>query len=140
MKLEAGVFLSSVAGVSILSGFGYALSTAKKSDPTHFDQGLSPFDAKQVRMAESGSSLAARALGWGTLLAFTGVAAISYATWKIMGVHNMVEFRNKVGSFLPRLTKEDTAIGRTQFDNLSDLVHYIIDEDEKCRRKKNGTE
>jgi hypothetical protein len=42
----------------------------------------------------------------------------------------------KVGGFLPRVPKNDPPQGRTEFKNLTDLLQYIIDEDEKAKAEK----
>ena len=78
-RIKAGAFLCTAAGFGVLAGFGGALAQAKKQDPRHFDAGmigLDPAAEKAARSArhlqESGAALATRALGYGTLLAFTG--------------------------------------------------------------------
>jgi len=37
---------------------------------------------------------------------------------------------------LPRIPKNDPPIGRTEFKNLTDLLQYVIDEDEKSKAAK----
>lgn len=41
----------------------------------------------------------------------------------------------KAGSILPRIPKNDPPQSRTEFSGLTDLLQYLIDEDE---RKKQG--
>ncbi|EEC03028.1 conserved hypothetical protein [Ixodes scapularis] len=56
--------------------------------------------SKQV--PESGSSLALRALGRGTLYSVAGFSLFCLVVWKAMGVKNLEEFRYKI--FLARDT------------------------------------
>ena len=46
------------------------------------------------------------------------------------------EFRLKVGNMLPRIPKNYPPQGRTEFENLTDLLQYIIDEDNKEKMLK----
>ena len=107
----AAAFLAGVTGVSILFGFGTTLAAAKKKDPHFFDRGLSgTFDDPQpatpsapgasasgvrhgarrsMAAAESGASLALRALGWGTVYSVAGCSLLFYAIWKMMGAQNV---------------------------------------------------
>jgi len=41
---------------------------------------------------------------------------------------------------LPRIPKNDPPQGRTEFKNLTDLLQYIIDEDNKARSSKQSTD
>nr|KAG5711073.1 hypothetical protein BaRGS_013807 [Batillaria attramentaria] len=125
-----GVFLATVAGFSILGGFGMTIAMAKKKDPSMFAKGM--FPSREV--PESGGSLAMRALGWGTFYAVAGVGTLSFVVWKLLGVQNLTEFRNKMGHMLPKIPKKDNP-GRSEFKNLRELFEYIIEED----NKKKGT-
>ncbi|XP_046392362.1 transmembrane protein 242 [Ischnura elegans] len=123
-RLKAAIFLSSVTGLSMLVGFGTTLAAAKKRDPAFFNRGLIPTRELPV----SGSALAMKALGIGTLYAFTGCGILFYSIWKIMGVNDLYEFRMKVGSFLPRVPKNDPPQSRVEFEGLTDLLKYISEE------------
>jgi hypothetical protein len=78
------MFLTSVAGISMLFGFGASVNSAKKQDPTAFDQGMTP-----SRKFESGAALASRALKWGSIYAVTGCGLIFFTIWKLMGVNDV---------------------------------------------------
>lgn len=128
-KLVETSFLLSVAGISILGGFGMALAMAKKKDPVYFFKGMVP----TKELPESGGSLAMRALGWGTLYAVTGFSAFCFGVWKLMGVKNLEEFRNKVGNALPHIPRSENP-GRSEFKNLRELLNYIIEESDKNKK------
>lgn len=81
----AALFLAGVTGLSALIGFGTTLAAVKKQDPRNFDKGL----VSTVQLHETGASLALRALGWGTLYAFTGCGVLFYAIWKMSGAQNV---------------------------------------------------
>lgn len=85
MGPPATAFLTSVAGVSALFGFGATLSYAKKRDPTHFDRGV----VMGSTLSESGAALAMRALGWGTVYAVGGCGILFFSLWKLSGCNNV---------------------------------------------------
>ncbi|KAI0208732.1 transmembrane protein 242 [Lamellibrachia satsuma] len=111
------IFLASVAGMSMMCGFGATLAVAKKKDPNFFTKGLLAGE----HIPESGAALAMRALGWGTLYAVTGVGLICFGIWKLSGAKNMEDFRAKI----PKAPKKETQ-GRNSFKNITELVDYII--------------
>ncbi|XP_076308285.1 LOW QUALITY PROTEIN: transmembrane protein 242-like [Tachypleus tridentatus] len=128
-KILGGAFLAGVAGASLVFGFGMTLAMAKRKDPTFFTKGL--VGSKEV--PESGGSLAVRALGWGTLYAVCGFGLFCFGVWKSLGVQNLKEFRQKMGEMLPQIPKKEPQ-GRTEFENLRELLNYVIEESEKGKR------
>ena len=158
-KAKAGTFLAFAGGFGMLAGFGGALSQVKKQDPGHFDKGMTGHDPaeeaaktdamrrmdnaamEKIRNAravhESGAALASRALGWGTVYAFAGCGLLFYSLWKVMGVNNLKEFRQKAGNILPAIPKKPKEPGeRTEFSGINDFLTYIIDKDKEEKLEK----
>ena len=50
-RIKAAAFLTIIGSVGLLAGFGGAVATVKKQDPSHFDQGLAKTKSSiQVRL------------------------------------------------------------------------------------------
>ncbi|KAG0717000.1 Transmembrane protein 242 [Chionoecetes opilio] len=131
-KYLAAAFLTGVAGVSMLGGFGMTLGMVKKKDPNMFNKGM--MGAREVH--EAGGALALRALGRGSLYAVAGFSVFCLSVWKLSGAKDLQDFRTKAGSILPKIPKNDPPQSRTEFEGLTDLLQYLITEDE--RKKEAG--
>jgi len=120
-KLKAFSFIGCVAGMSVLAGFGFSFSQSRKLDPSKFQEGLSP----AAKNLESGTGLAARALGRATVYAVSGVSLICFSIWTLVGAKDLHEFRYKVAEYLPRVRRNDPPTSRTEFESLTDLMGYL---------------
>ena len=98
---------------------------------------------KEQALQESGAALARRALGWGTLYAVIGCGVIFLSVWKVMGVSNLAEFREKAGSVLPKIPKNPPKAGeRTEFSGINDFLSYIVqkDKEEQISKQKSSSQ
>ncbi|KAH8387302.1 hypothetical protein KR093_006100 [Drosophila rubida] len=121
-RIQAAAFMGLVGGISALFGFSRTLATAKKSDSKVLQQAGT---RQGIILMDEGSTLALRALGWGTLYAVLGTGAFCYGVWKLSGAKDFEEFRLKMGNALPRISKDEPPTSRTDFDGLTDLMKYL---------------
>ncbi len=56
--------------------------------------------------------------------------------WKLVGASSLVEFREKVGAFLPRIPRKSPPQGRTEFSGLNDLMQYLVDRSQQESKDK----
>ena len=164
-NLKAGAFLAFAGGFGLFAGFAGALGQTKKQDPAGFDRGMTGVDPareaareeavrrldnvalekirREQALHETGAALARRALGWGTLYAVAGCGVLFFSLWKLMNVNNLTEFRQKAGSWLPKIPKNQPQPGeRTEFSGINDFLHYIIEKDkeEKISKQKSTSQ
>lgn len=140
-KLKAGLFLTIVTVLGLASGFGFSLGSTKKKESktattgpktAAIKPGLKRGSAAELNyLYESGADLARRALLRATLYSVSGFSLLCFGIWKLSGARDFQEFRLKVGSVLPKIKKPSDKQGRTEFENLTELFQYVIDEDNK---------
>jgi len=135
IDLKAVAFFAGITGMAMLGGFSLTLGMAKKKDPAMFVKRVQALKGAEF---ESGASLASRALDRATLYTVAGFTLFNVLVWKTVGANDFTEFRQKVGSVLPRLSPTTPPQTRTEFDGVRDLLTYIIqlDEEKKSAEEK----
>ncbi|XP_011505780.1 PREDICTED: transmembrane protein 242 [Ceratosolen solmsi marchali] len=105
-KNKRAVYLTGIAGIFLLSGFGSALSTLKKKSPKLFMKS----STVNNKYNDTGMELALRALGWGTFYSITTCSILFYGIWKMSGIISVLEFRQKVEKLLPPVSKKNSSL------------------------------
>lgn len=100
------------------------MAIARRQEPKYFGEGISGIKGAH----ETGTSLAIRALGWGTFYAVAGCSLLFYGIWTISGAINVEEFKFKIGSLLPKIPRNNPSQSRTEFEGLTDLLTYISED------------
>jgi hypothetical protein len=128
-RIKNGIVFTFLASFGLLAGFGFSLGATKKQNSKKLNK------KNFHRLQESGAELARRALLHATVYSVCGFSIFCIGVWKLSGASNFDEFRHKVGSILPKIgKKKEEQQGRTEFKNLTDLWHYLIEEDEKKKK------
>ena len=92
-----------------------------------------------TRLFDDGQQLAVRALRRATIYSLTSVVSLTCFMWFISGrPKTFGEFRQWTGSWLPSIKskKKREEEGRTEFKNLTELMQYLSDEDQKLKEEK----
>ena len=96
--LPGALFLTGVTLASMVGGFGYAIGQVRRRSPGSFDQ------------RQQGVKLAVRALGWGTVLAVSGVGLLVFGVKTALGVKDVRE--RAISFFRPLMSQSDWLIWR----------------------------
>ncbi len=128
--LGKGLFFTLITAVGVISGFGISLGSTKKQNSK-----LVKNKKNLNYLHASGAELARKALLRATLITVSGFSVFCFSVWKLSGAQDFKEFRYKAGQFLPRISnKKKESEGRRDFENLTELWHYLIDEDQKKKK------
>lgn len=96
--LPGALFITGVTFASIVGGFGYAIGQARRRSSEAFDA-----------RSQEGVKLALRALGWGTVLAVSGVGLLVLSVKTALGVKDvrivLQLFSKNLGSLTPYESK-----------------------------------
>ena len=98
------LFITGVTFASIVGGFGYAIGQARRRSSEAFDA-----------RTQEGVKLALRALGWGTVLAVSGVGLLVLSVKTTLGVKDvrivLQLFSKNLGSLTPYESLEQLMTG-----------------------------
>jgi hypothetical protein len=132
-KLKAGLFFTAITSFGILAGFGFSLSATKKRETKNYPKEL---ERKLHNLHESGADLAKKALLRASIYSLSGFSIFCLCVWKLSGASNFNDFRHKIGGLFPKISKPQDKLGRTEFENLTDLLKFVIEEDNLIKQKK----
>ena len=130
-----GVYFTFITACGLLGGFGFAVGRTKKRETTA--KLTQQVNATQI--FDDGQQLAVRALRRATIYSLTGVLSFSCFLWLMSGrPTTLADFRRWTGSWLPsiRSKKPREEEGRTEFENLTELMQYLSDEDTRLKTIK----
>ena len=95
--------------------------------------------ANATVLFNDGQRLAIKALRRASIYSLTGVFSFTCFLWLISGKPKAFsEFRTWAGSWLPSIKskKPIEEEGRTEFENLTEFMQYLIDEDKKLKDRQ----
>lgn len=125
-----GLFFTLITTVGVISGFGISLGSTKKQNSK-----LNKNKKNLNFLHESGAVLARRALLKATVITVSTFSIFCFSVWKLSGAENFRDFRVKAGHFLPKISNRSREKeGRRDFENLTELWHHLIDEDQKKKK------
>jgi hypothetical protein len=134
-RLLPGVYFAFITACGLLGGFGVALGRTKKRETSaKLTQQINA-----TKLFDDGQHLAVKALRRASIYSLTGVLSFTCFLWLISGrPKTLAEFRLWTGSWLPSIKskRKQEEEGRTEFENITDLMQYLIDEDKKLKTKK----
>ena len=134
-RLLPGIYFAFLTACGLLGGFGFALGRTKKRETsTKLTE-----QVNATRLFDDGQQLAVRALRRATIYSLTSVVSLTCFMWFISGrPKTFGEFRQWTGSWLPSIKskKKREEEGRTEFKNLTELMQYLSDEDQKLKEEK----
>lgn len=124
-----GLFFTLITTFGIGLGFGISLGSTKKQNSKLLK------NKKNIHyLHASGTELARKALARATLITVTGFSVLCFSVWKLSGASSFAELRYKIGTKLPKISNKKENEGRRDFENLTELWHFLIEEDQKKKK------
>lgn len=129
-QITKGLFFTFITFSGVALGFATSLGSTKKNNSKLVK------NKKNIHyLHASGADLAQKALLRATAITVTGFSVFCFSIWKLSGAENFTDFRYKIGNILPRISnKNKEKEGRRDFENLTELWHFLIEEDNKKRK------